>query len=41
MILEDTPESTTFIINTMHEVGFRKTDIIHKNSKFAAIVGMK
>ena len=38
---EDTPESTTFIINTMHEVGFEKTDIIHKNSKFAAIVGIK
>lgn len=38
---EDSPETSTFIIKTMMDVGFRKVDIIHKNSKFAAIVGMK
>ena len=38
---EDTPESATFIIQTMHDIGFSKVDIIHKNSMFAAITGIK
>ncbi|MCP4178469.1 MAG: class I SAM-dependent methyltransferase [bacterium] len=38
---EDTPESVTFITQTMHEIGFSKVDIIHKNCMFAAITGIK
>jgi len=38
---EDTPETVTFIISELEKVGFKKVDILHKNSKFAAIVAVK
>ncbi|PRX25127.1 tRNA (cmo5U34)-methyltransferase [Orenia metallireducens] len=38
---EDTPETVTFIISELQKVGFKKVDILHKNSKFAAIVAVK
>ncbi len=38
---EDTPESIPFILRTLEEVGFKKTDILHKNILFAAIMAQK
>jgi tRNA (cmo5U34)-methyltransferase len=38
---EDTPESITFIMRTMFDVGFSNIDMIHKNGPFAALVGIK
>ncbi len=38
---EDTPESSTFIISTLAEVGFKKIDILHKNVCYAAIMAKK
>jgi tRNA (cmo5U34)-methyltransferase len=38
---EDTPESTTFILKTLFETGFRNVDIVHKNGPFAALLGIK
>ncbi|MGH7850156.1 MAG: class I SAM-dependent methyltransferase, partial [Thermodesulfobacteriota bacterium] len=38
---EDTPRSLTYQTDLMNRVGFRHTDVLHKNSCFAAFVGIK
>lgn len=38
---EDTPRSLTYQIDLMRKVGFRNADVLHKNSCFAAFVGIK
>jgi tRNA (cmo5U34)-methyltransferase len=38
---EDTPRSMVFQLDLMREVGFSSVDVLHKNSCFAAFVGMK
>ncbi len=38
---EDTPRSLTYQLDLMKEVGFRTIDVLHKNSCFAAFVGIK
>jgi tRNA (cmo5U34)-methyltransferase len=38
---EDTPRPVVFQLDLMREVGFRNVDILHKNSCFAAFVGIK
>lgn len=38
---EDTPRSLTYQMDLMRKVGFRHTDVLHKNSCFAAFVGIK
>ncbi len=38
---EDTPRSLTYQMDLMKKVGFRTADVLHKNSCFAAFVGIK
>ncbi|MGH7851521.1 MAG: class I SAM-dependent methyltransferase [Thermodesulfobacteriota bacterium] len=38
---EDTPRSLTYQMDLMKKAGFRHTDVLHKNSCFAAFVGIK
>ncbi|MEW6143587.1 MAG: class I SAM-dependent methyltransferase [Thermodesulfobacteriota bacterium] len=38
---EDTPRSLMYQIDLMKRVGFRHTDVLHKNACFAAFVGIK
>lgn len=38
---EDTPRSLTYQLALMKKVGFRVLDVLHKNSCFAAFVGIK
>ena len=38
---EDTPESATFIIQSLAEAGFVKIDILHKNVCYAAVMAVK
>jgi tRNA (cmo5U34)-methyltransferase len=38
---EDTPRSLTYQIDLMRKVGFGYADVLHKNSCFAAFVGIK
>ena len=38
---EDSPRSVTFQIELLRQVGFKQIDILHKNSCFAAYVGIK
>ncbi len=38
---EDSPQSVTFQIELLRKVGFKQIDILHKNSCFAAYVGIK
>ena len=38
---EDTPRSLTHQLELMKKVGFRTADVLHKNSCFAAYVGIK
>ncbi len=38
---EDSPRSVTFQIELLRKVGFKKIDILHKNSCFAAYVAIK
>lgn len=38
---EDTPRSLTYQVDLMRKVGFRNADVLHKNSCFAAFVGIK
>ena len=38
---EDTPKPLMFQLDLMREVGFRRTDVLHKNSCFAAFGGVK
>lgn len=38
---EDTPRSLNYQLELMKKVGFRKTEILHKNSCFAAFGGIK
>ena len=37
----DSPETISFIMESLHSCGFQKIDIIHKNAVFAALVGVK
>lgn len=37
----DTPETPAFIILTLHELGFRNIDILHKNATFLALAARK
>ncbi|MDR1384299.1 MAG: class I SAM-dependent methyltransferase [Planctomycetaceae bacterium] len=37
----DTPETPAFIILTLHEIGFKKIDILHKNATFLALAARK
>jgi tRNA (cmo5U34)-methyltransferase len=37
----DTPETPAFIIQTLHEIGFKKIDVLHKNATFLALVARK
>lgn len=39
--LEDSPRSLTYQLELMKKAGFRKTDVLHKSSCFAAFVGKK
>lgn len=39
--IEDSPRSLTYQLELMKKVGFSKTDVLHKNSCFAAFVGIK
>lgn len=39
--IEDSPRSLTYQLELMKKVGFRKTDVLHKSSCFAAFVGIK
>ncbi|MDR1170865.1 MAG: class I SAM-dependent methyltransferase [Bacteroidales bacterium] len=38
---EDTPRSMNYQLNLMKNVGFRKTDVLHKNLCFAMFLGIK
>ncbi len=38
---EDTPETSSFIMKTMYDVGFSEVDIVHKNILFCLIYGLK
>jgi tRNA (cmo5U34)-methyltransferase len=38
---EDSPRSVNFQLNLMKQVGFRNTEILHKNGSFAAFGGIK
>jgi tRNA (cmo5U34)-methyltransferase len=38
---EDTPRSLNYQLNLMERVGFKKTEILHKNTCFAAFAGIK
>jgi tRNA (cmo5U34)-methyltransferase len=38
---EDTPRSVFYQLGLLKEVGFKKVDILHKNSSFAAFGGVK
>lgn len=38
---EDTPRSVMYQIDLMRKAGFRKVDILHKNTNFAAFGGIK
>jgi tRNA (cmo5U34)-methyltransferase len=38
---EDTPRSVTYQLSLMKQVGFRYTEILHKNGNFAAFGGIK
>jgi tRNA (cmo5U34)-methyltransferase len=38
---EDTPESVSFIVAAMVRAGFTTVDVVHKNSMFAAISGVR
>lgn len=38
---EDTPRPLTYQLNLMKNVGFRKTDVLHKNLCFATFLGIK
>lgn len=38
---EDTPRSLTYQLDLMKKAGFRTTDVLHKNSCFAAFTGIK
>lgn len=37
----DSPETLSFIMETLHSIGFRQLDVIHKNVVFAALVAVK
>lgn len=37
----DTPESSSFLMQTLHKVGFSEVDIVHKNTVFCALYGKK
>ena len=39
--IEDSPRSLTYQIDLMKKVGFETVDVLHKNSCFAAYVGIK
>ncbi len=41
MALEDTPRSLEFQLNMLKEVGFSKTEILHKNAAYAAFGAIK
>ncbi|MFC2137817.1 class I SAM-dependent methyltransferase [Bacteroidota bacterium] len=41
MALEDTPRSLEFQLNMLKEVGFSKTEILHKNATYAAFGAIK
>lgn len=38
---EDSPRPVTYQLDLMKKVGFEKTEILHKNSCFAAFGGVK
>lgn len=38
---EDTPRSLNYQLGLMQKIGFRETEILHKNSNFAAFGGVK
>ncbi|MBB5636847.1 tRNA (cmo5U34)-methyltransferase [Pedobacter cryoconitis] len=38
---EDTPRSVSYQLNLLNKAGFKKTEILHKNSYFAAFGGIK
>lgn len=38
---EDSPRPVTYQLDLMKRVGFRRVDILHKNSCFAAFGGIK
>ena len=38
---EDTPRSLTYQMDLMKKAGFRHADVLHKNSCFAAFLGIK
>jgi tRNA (cmo5U34)-methyltransferase len=38
---EDTPRSLNYQLALLHKVGFSTTEILHKNSNFAAFGGIK
>ncbi|MCK5392013.1 MAG: hypothetical protein KAJ31_06265 [Deltaproteobacteria bacterium] len=39
--IEDSPRSLSYQIELMKKVGFGTVDVLHKNSCFAAFVGIK
>ncbi len=39
--IEDSPRSLTYQLELMKKVGFTTVDVLHKNSCFAAFVGIK